>query len=78
MEYKGYSRIIRKETLPNGEVEVKESITYEPNINTKITINNEGERYLTDEEIIEILNEDELIENDNYPLKNIRRKALLG
>jgi len=78
MEYKGYSRVITSRTLPNGEVEVQERIIYEPDINTKITINNEGERYLTDDEILQILNEDQEIENDDYPLKNIRRKALLG
>jgi len=77
-EYRGYARTIATRTLPNGELEVKENITYQPNRYTSITIRNDGERYLTDDEIIDILNEDDRIENDAYPLKSIRRKALLG
>lgn len=79
MVYQGYSRVIFSKTLPNGDVEVKEKIVYSPDRDTKITIQNTGERYLTDDEIIKILNEEEIkkiIETDKYPLKDIRSKVL--
>ena len=79
MIHRGFSRVAIRKLLPNGEVEVQEKIMYEPDEDTRITIQNTGERYLSDEEILQILNEEEvknIIDSDRYPLKNIRKKAI--